>query len=83
MKNNGTEKWKLFAKNMRLRRMIAGYSQRQLCEMAGVSIGAISAYESGKKCPPLSSAYALADALGTTLDGMLEPIEIKFGGKNQ
>ena len=78
--NNGTEKWQHFAENMRLRRMVAGYTQHELCRRAGISTGSVSAYENGKKCPTLSSAYAIADALGTTVDGMLEPVNITFGG---
>lgn len=72
-----------FAQNIRTRRFLAGYTQKQLAEAAQIAVGSVSAYENGVKAPPVTAAYALAEALGTTLNEMFIPIVIKVGGEEE
>lgn len=71
-----------FAQNLRTRRFLMGITQKELAERAGIAAGSMSAYEHARKSPPAASAYALAKALGTTLDKMFVPITIDVGGND-
>lgn len=53
---------------MRLR---AGMTQAELAEAIGVSAPAVSLYESEKRCMPVSTFVALAQALGCSLDDLV------------
>lgn len=46
-------------------------SMRQLGEMVGVTEGAISHYETGRRTPPIDVLRRIADALGVTVDDLL------------
>lgn len=51
-------------------RLARGLTQEQLAESVGVSRQTVAKWESGETSPDLDHAAALADALGTTLDGL-------------
>ena len=60
---------------LRLARQMRGYSQQQLAGMAGVSRQAVSAVEAGHSDPSLRAAFALARALGMTVEELFGPGE--------
>jgi DNA-binding XRE family transcriptional regulator len=60
---------------LRLARRARGLSQQQVAEMAGVSRQAISLWESGEHDPSLRVAFALARALGMTIEELFGPGE--------
>lgn len=60
---------------LRLARRARGLSQQQVAEMAGVSRQAISLWESGEHDPSLRVAFALAGALGMTIEELFGPGE--------
>src|SRR5215469_7909655 len=53
---------------LRLARQARGLSQQQLAGVAGVSRQAVSAVEAGHSDPSLRVAFALAQALGMTVE---------------
>ena len=59
------------AENILGTRTAKGLTQEQLAEAVGVSRQTIAKWESGETSPDLEHAGALADALGTTLDGLV------------
>ena len=58
---------------LRLARQARGFSQQQLAGMAGVSRQAVSAVEAGHSDPSLRVAFALAQALGMTVEELFGP----------
>ena len=58
------------ADNIRATRMSARMTQEQLAEAVGVSRQTVAKWESGETSPDLEHAAALADVLGTTIDGL-------------
>lgn len=58
----------IFARNLRAERARAGLSQQELAEKSSVDRMSISKYECGHVAPNLSSAAALAVALGCPLE---------------
>ena len=58
------------ADNIRATRMAARMTQEQLAEAVGVSRQTVAKWESGETSPDLEHAAALADVLGTTIDGL-------------
>jgi putative molybdopterin biosynthesis protein len=60
---------------LRLARQARGFSQQQLASMAGVSRQAVSAVESGHSDPSLRVAFALARALGLSIEEVFGPGE--------
>jgi transcriptional regulator with XRE-family HTH domain len=60
---------------LRLARQARGLSQQQLANVAGVSRQAISLWESGENDPSLRGAFALASALGMTVEDLFGPGE--------
>jgi putative molybdopterin biosynthesis protein len=58
---------------LRLARLARGFSQQQLAGMAGVSRQAVSAVEAGHSDPSLRVAFALAQALGMTVEELFGP----------
>ncbi|HTU07351.1 MAG TPA: substrate-binding domain-containing protein [Trebonia sp.] len=58
---------------LRVARQARGFSQQQLAGMAGVSRQAVSAVEAGHSDPSLRVAFALAQALGMTVEGLFGP----------
>jgi AbrB family looped-hinge helix DNA binding protein len=59
------------AQNIQTTRLALGFSQEQLAEAVGVSRQTVAKWEAGETSPDLEHAAALADALGTTLDGLV------------
>lgn len=60
-----------FGERMAALRKAQGVTQVQLAETLGVSQQAITAYESGQRRVPISLLPALAEALGTTIEGVI------------
>ena len=58
-------------------RELCGYSLRELAEITGLSSSYISQMENGKVSPSLSSLVKVADALGTTIQGLFEEVSLK------
>ena len=58
------------ARNIQATRLAAHLTQEQLAEAVGVSRQTVAKWESGETSPDLDHAAAVADALGTTLDGL-------------
>jgi putative molybdopterin biosynthesis protein len=61
---------------LRLARQARGFSQQQLAWMAGVSRQAVSAVEAGHSDPSLRVAFALAQALGVTVEELFGPADL-------
>ena len=59
------------AENILGTRTAKGLTQEQLAEVVGVSRQTIAKWESGETAPDLEHAAALAEALGTSLDGLV------------
>ena len=57
--------------NIQASRQAAGMTQEQIAAIVGVSRQTVAKWESGETSPDLEHAAALADALGTTLDGLV------------
>ena len=64
MKSNINENIKLYRKEK-------GFTQEQLAEAMGVSVGAVSKWESGASVPELSLIMELADFFGISVDALL------------
>jgi len=60
------------ARALREHRTAAGLTQAELAEKAGLAFETISRLESGREPPSLRSAVALADALGASLDALVQ-----------
>lgn len=45
-----------------------GISQKELAEKAGITQGQLSRIESGESSPLITTAYAIANALGKTIE---------------
>ena len=58
------------AKNIAVLRKAKGYTQEQLGELLGVTNQAVSKWEAGVTAPDIMLLPQLADALGTTLNGL-------------
>lgn len=67
-----------FGERLRALRTSKALSQRALAEVAGVSPQSVNAYERGERYPVLSKAFALADALGVTVEQLAgrDPVSI-------
>ena len=61
-----------FAKAILARRKELGLTQEELAERVGTTKQVVSKYENGQRSPKVIMANAFADALGTTLDELLE-----------
>ena len=59
------------AENILGTRTAKGLTQEQLAEAVGVSRQTIAKWEAGETSPDLEHAAALAEALGTSLDGLV------------
>ena len=59
------------SENILKSRLARGHTQEQLAAAVGVSRQTIAKWESGETSPDLDHAIALAEALGTTLDGLV------------
>jgi len=59
------------AENILASRQAVGLTQEQLAEAVGVSRQTVAKWEAGETSPDLEHAAALADALDTTLDGLV------------
>ena len=61
----------LIAETIRANRKAAGLTQEQLAEAMGVTVGAVSKWESGATTPDLSSILELAALFGISVDVLL------------
>ena len=61
-----------FAKNFRAARLRAGVSQGAVARVAGLDVRTVSRVESGESLPRIDTADALALAVGSSLDELLE-----------
>ncbi len=59
------------SENIQQTRLSVGFTQEKLAAAVGVSRQTVAKWESGETSPDLEHAAALADALGTTLDGLV------------
>src|SRR5437762_3189972 len=57
-----------FADKLKELRQAAGLTQAKLAELSGRGLGAIRDYEQGNREPLLSTAFALATALGVSVE---------------
>jgi transcriptional regulator with XRE-family HTH domain len=57
-----------FAKRLKQLRVAAGLTQEALARKSGLGLGSVRDWEQGKREPLLSSAFALAEALGNAVD---------------
>ena len=67
---------------IRVERADTRMSQDDLAVATGLSVDSIRKYESGNTCPTLESAYAMALALGVSIDklcGLPAPNDRKTG----
>ena len=71
--SNGPEAYP--GNRLRLARRARGLSQQQLADVAGMSRQAVSLWESGESDPSLRAAFALASALGMTIEELFGPGE--------
>lgn len=60
----------VMARQLRMWRAGADLSQEQLAKMSGVSVASIQKYEDGLTVPSFERAYALAMALGCTVNDL-------------
>ena len=58
-------------------RQAAGMTQAELAEKIGLSLQAISHYETGRRQITVSKLVAIATALGCSLDDLCEDEEVK------
>lgn len=58
------------AAELRSRRARLRWSRDQLAEKSGICKASLSDYETGKTVPLLSNAYALAEALGCSINDL-------------
>lgn len=63
-------KWKL-AEQIRAYRLEKGMTQEKLAETVGVTVGAVSKWESGTSVPELSALVELACLFGTSVDALI------------
>jgi transcriptional regulator with XRE-family HTH domain len=71
---------KVFAEKLRLLRKEKGLSQESLAERANMSVNSIGSFERGERFPSAKAFDALADALNTPSDALLENIFKPAGG---
>ena len=57
--------------NIQMTRLAAGFTQEQLAAAVGVSRQTVAKWESSETSPDLEHAAALADALGCTVDALV------------
>jgi len=55
---------------LREARLAAGYSQAELADRVGVSLGTVKAWESGRRAPKPATQRQVADALGLGFDDL-------------
>lgn len=65
---------------IRLLRERAGLSQRQLATLAGIGLKTLSLAESGRTSPSLLTAHKIAQALGTTVERLVEDARTRAPG---
>ena len=57
--------------NIRAMRKARGFTQEQLAEAMGVTVGAVSKWELGQSAPDLSTLMELADFFDASVDALL------------
>ena len=58
--------------NIKLARMIAGYSQTDFAKLVGVSPGAVSQWEQGKTFPSTGKLMKVSEVLNLPIEKILE-----------
>lgn len=67
------EKWHLmFAKKLYVKMFKAGLNQMMLSDRTGISQASIAGYVNGKRTPTLYAAKKIADALGCTVNDLID-----------
>jgi len=61
----------ILSQRIKALRKSRGWSQNKLAHVSGLTSGHVSQIESGKRRPTLTSAIALATALGVNIDALL------------
>lgn len=59
-----------FGKSLLVLRIVKGLTLKELAEKAEVTEAALSRYENGKRTPKVTTACAIADALGITINDL-------------
>ena len=58
---------------VRRARLLAGLTVAEVAARVGVSDGAVKSWEAGRRTPTAATLLRLADALGVTVDDLLDP----------
>lgn len=73
-----TEKLKGY-EQLKVARIVAGYTQKSLAKKLGVTTGAVNQWETGRAAPKIEKLKPLADALGVSVDDLVLAIMQKAG----
>lgn len=66
-------KWKIrFARNLYRKMCMAGYTQEELAQETGISVGTISNYMNGISEPSALKLYKIANALGYDMNNIFD-----------
>ena len=66
-----------FSENLKKERLAHNWTQSELADRARVNVSSITAYEQGRRTPPLDVAHRLAEALGVPLDRLCRDKDAK------
>lgn len=66
-----------FSENLKKERLAHNWTQSELADRARVNVSSITAYEQGRRMPPLDVAHRLAEALGVPLDRLCRDKDAK------
>ncbi len=69
---------KVFGKNLRYYRTLAGYTQDDLAKLAGITRNAVANYEVGRSEPNFSILCTFANHLGVDIDTLLQDSQPEF-----
>ena len=73
LKSSDEELKKIFAQNVKERRLLLGYSRKELAEPVGLIAQYISTTENARRLPTLKNAIRLAKALGVPVSSLIVP----------
>lgn len=71
MDSKKTDKYITIGENIRFRRKAKNLSQEQFARALGISVAAISSYETGKTAPSLEVAIKMTELFGVSLSTLL------------
>ncbi len=66
------QNWQAFPIKLMEIRKDRGFSQQNLADIIGLSVGCIAAIEQGRRKPLLITAVRIAEALNVSIDDLLE-----------